>query len=384
MGPPPKIVHESGVEGLTFDRSKGVWRWKNKHTGKRKSLGPDLERARPIAEQLQAAMVLAYASAEIQRSLPITVGQLIDMWLATEFGRQPWVEQTAKNYRAQILRYQREFGDRYLRMTDRVFLGEWLDNLDTTADTYNGHRQMLILLWDYAISRGLLGTDENEPRATLKRSMSKVIAANAKVRQRMELDGFWTIHRAAPHFIKIAMELALITLQGRAELVEMGSHNARDGFQHVIRQKTANKTDLAFIAIPMGDEFNAIVSRARKSGLLCPYYVHRRPTRIRLENQRKKPHDLYIPKVYLGKAFTKVRDASGMYDHLAPEERPGIHEIRSLGGRKMKEAGIQDEVIQAYYGHTDKKTSQIYLDTGEVSDRDFHRVGEGLRLRDMK
>lgn len=379
---PPRRVYSSGIEGLTFDKSKSVWRWRNKYTGRRKSLGQDFEKARDIARQLQTALELAHASEELRQSLPITIGQLIDMWLATEFARQPWKEQTRKNYRAQLLRYKREFGERYLASTDRVFLGEWLDGLETTADTYNGHRQMLILLWDYAIAKGLI--NYNEAGATLQRSMSKTIAANAKVRQRLKLDQFWAIHAIAPLYLQTAMELALITLQGRKELVEMSSHNARDGYQFVIRQKTANKTDHAFIAIPMGEDFQQIVARSRKSGFVCPYYVHRRPDRIRLENQRKKPHDLYVPATWLGKQFSKWRDKTGLFDQMSAAEKPGLHEIRALGGQLMEEAGFDQTVIQAYYGHTDRKTSQIYLDNGQVNDRDFRRVGEGLRLRDLR
>lgn len=384
----PKIVHNTGIDGLTFDSSSGGrYRWRNKVTGASKTWPTDqLETAKAEAEQLNRVVEMQVAALAVKRAMPITVGQLIDMYLVTTFERRPLSPRTRSNYSAQLERYKREFGTLFWSMFDRSFMFDWLDRLGTTADTYNGHRDMFIHLYRYAISKGL--SDYNEAEATEKRSMSELVAGNKKKRQGIKsLDEFWAVHTHAPPFIQVAMELCLLTLQGGQEICEMSSHNARDGRQYIIRQKTRYQSDLAFIALELNDEHHKVIAKARKSGLVCPFYVHHKPVRRQQPDTIKsKAHPFCISRDFLSKQYAKARDKAGLWNHLPPVERPGMHENRGFAGRLLKKAGYTDKQIQAYYGHGKKSTSDRYLaDPNGISDSDFVRVpAPEIRIQDLK
>lgn len=386
--PPPSNVHNTGVSGLTYDKSNGGrWRWRNKISGKSKTWPiNELERAKKEAQQLNDVVAMQEAAEAVKRSMPVTVGQLIDMYRVTKFERRALGKQTRKNYAAQLERYKREFGSLFFNMWDRSMMQRWLDDLGTTSDTYNGHRDMFIHLCGFAINRGL--ADYNEAEATEKREMSEKIDGNKKKRQSIKsLDEFWMIHKAAPPFIQTAMELCLLTLQGGQELVEMSTHNTRDGYLYVIRQKTRYQSDLAFIALELSDEHHKVFAKARKSEIVCPYYIHHKPQRR--QNPAviaSKAHPFCISRDFLSKQYAKARDAAGLWNHLPSVERPGMHENRGFAGRLLLDAGYTAEQIQAYYGHGKKSVSDRYLaDPNGISDSDFVKVpAPTIRIQDMK
>jgi len=63
-------------------------------------------------------------------------------------------------------------------------------------------------------------------------------------------------------------------------------------------------------------------------GLVCPYFVRTTRKRRRLVDQRKKLHPLCVTPDHLSKTFKKVRNATQLFDHLEPLQRPPFHEIR--------------------------------------------------------
>jgi integrase len=88
---------------------------------------------------------------------------------------------------------------------------------------------------------------------------------------------------------------------------------------------------------------------------------------------------------YLSKAFEAARDRSERWSTLKPRERPTFHEIRSLGARLHRAAGIPETDIQALMTHADQRTTQIYLErgAGALTDADFHLVKAPLTLTEM-
>ena len=379
----PRSVHKTGIPGLTFDKANAVYIWRNRANGKRVRLGTDFEAAKKEALTLNETADLLVALKNTRKMLPMTVGNVVDLFLDSEVSHQPWQKKTRENNIAALKRYKREFGDRTFANIDRIFLGEWLDGIQGKADTRNGHRHLLIKLWAFGLARGL--TNTNEAAATLKRSMSPLIETNKKDRQRLQLDEFWKVHEKAPLFMQIAMELSLLTLQARGEVIRMSKADIRDGRLYIVRQKTAYQTDLAFIAIEITPDLQSVIDRAMTDGLVCPYFVRTTPKRRRLVDQRKKLHPLCVTPDHLSKTFKKIRDETKSFDDLMPLERPTFHEIRSLGGRLMKKAGYTKDQIKGFYGHTDQKMSDRYLDDpGSITDEDFQLVRGGLRLLDLK
>ena len=383
---PPKKVHNTGVDGLTWDTSHGQYRWRNRITGKRPLMGTDLAAAQEKARELNRIVDLQIELRDAQTHRLPTVGDIIDLFLQNELDRQPWKDKTRQNNRACYVRYQREFGDKLLSRCDRVFIGNWLSDLNTSADTYNGHRHLLSILWAYAISQKYC--EINEPAMTLKWSVSKVIKANQRKRHQLELDQFWQIHSLAPDWLQIAMELSLLTLQARKEIVKIMYTDIRPDDKgidrlFVIREKTAHQTDMAFIALPVTDSIRAVLSRSRV--LACPYVVHTKPKRMTRRIASSKPHPLAVSADHVSKTFRATRDKLEAFRNLKPEQRPGFHTIRGLGSRQMKAAGYSDKDIQLFTGHGSVKTTKIYTENrGLLKDSDFNKAHGGLSLAAMK
>jgi hypothetical protein len=76
------------------------------------------------------------------------------------------------------------------------------------------------------------------------------------------------------------MDIGLVTLQGRNEVVNMKHADFRGDFLYVIRKKTSNKSKAAFIRIPITPDLLDIKGRALLlGGILAPNLIHRRPSR---------------------------------------------------------------------------------------------------------
>ncbi|GAA3584881.1 hypothetical protein [Marinobacter xestospongiae] len=98
-----------------------------------------------------------------------------------------------------------------------------------------------------------------------------------KNRQRLTLEGFKAIHAISPFWMQFAMEISLVTLQGRSEVLNMKFSDYQDGLIKVVRQKT-KKHEHAHLEIDC-PQLAELIPRARQSGIASPYIVHRRPSR---------------------------------------------------------------------------------------------------------
>ena len=143
---------------------------------------------------------------------------------------------------------------------------------------------------------------------------------------------------------------------------------------------------MAFIKIAVTDQLEDIRRRSRTlDNTVSPYLVHRAPERRRRQWIEGKPHWTYIEPMYLSKAFAEVRDKLEPFKSMRGAQRPGFHEIRGLGARLYRAAGISEEAIQALMTHSNPRTTQIYLDRGAaaLTDNDFRPVAATLRLADV-
>jgi len=115
----------------------------------------------------------------------------------------------------------------------------------------------------------------------------------------------------------------------------------------------------------MGEELFGVVTAAIKSDVPCPYLIHYRPERIKDDARAAKPHPFAVTPEYLSKAYSKVRDAVGVYNHLPALERPGIHSLRALGIWMYTKAGYSDEYIMALAGHATETMKAHYTEGHE-------------------
>lgn len=369
---------------MTVDGDRGGFIVRNPITGKRKRFRPDQEElARQTATRLAEWVRHERQMRELTTGRP-TIAGLVEKWKADRLQFMPWDTRTRREMLWKLDRIARELGDRVIERTDCLFLDDWLSKFCRSTDSFNKWRYVLVLLWRFAVSRKL--AKENEAEKIEARSSSKKLAINHKVRQPLDVDGFRAIHAKAEPWLQIAMEQSLVTLQARAEICNMRHDDYRDGFLYVIRDKVSGDSDMAFIKIRLTDELEDIRRRSlRLYGIASPYVVHRPPERRRREWTAGKPHWTYVNPEYLSKAFAKARDATGLYDDLRPLERPTFHEIRGLGARLYRDAGVPEDAIRALMTHSHKRTTRIYLEGGKeaLTDDDFQPVTATLRLSDV-
>jgi integrase len=133
----------------------------------------------------------------------------------------------------------------------------------------------------------------------------------------------------------------------------------------VLQQKSRNYDQPVYIEIKMGEELFDAVMRSVWSGINCPYLIHMRPTRIYKAAREAKPHPFAVLPDYLTKAYSKVRDEIGVYDHLPAAQRPGIHSLRALGIWAYHKAGYSDEYIMALAGHATEAMKAHYIEGHE-------------------
>lgn len=368
---------------MTPSGRDGSWFVRNPITGKKKRF-TDEALAREAAEALAAWVEKERMLRLLDAGRP-TVAGLVDRWEQDRLQFMPWDTGTRRNMLAKMRRIRRELGERTVASTDRLFLEDWLSSFCRTADTFNDWRYALVLLWQVAVLRRW--ADVNEPDLVPARSTSKKLEANRKQRERLDIDGFWEIHAAAPPWLQLAMEQSLITLQARQEICNMQHAHYRDGYLYVIRDKVSGDSDMAFIRIAITDELEAIRRRSLTLyGVASPYLVHRPPERRRREWIEGKPHWTYVNPGYLTHVFRDVRNSIDRFAAMPPAARPGFHEIRSLGARTYRKLGVAEDAIQALMTHAHKRTTQIYLDRGAaaLTDDDYVPVTATLRLEDLR
>ena len=168
------------------------------------------------------------------------------------------------------------------------------------------------------------------------------------------------IYDKAPDWLKIAMALALITLQRRGDLVRVRYSDLDSGVLQVVQAKTGKHGHRAFLKIQSGTTLLDVIRQSREIRPLCPFIIHRLPKR-RVPFQGQE-HHAQITGEYLGKEFKKVRDSIPEIKDIPSVQRPTFHEIRALGGALYLEQGFSKEYVNLLMGHTSQKMTDEYTD----------------------
>lgn len=265
-----------------------------------------------------------------------------------EKGYKPAVEY---NWGKWLDRLKRDLGGLEIESLDVQFIASYLDE-NFQNNSYINHRKVLKELFTFAINKGLFPSDRMNPA-----EVTYAKPAKEKVRRRLTLEGFNAIHQIAPRWIKIAMELSLLTLQGRNEVVKMKFDDFENGVLKVVREKIEEHehSHLKISASKLQD----ILKRSRNSGIASPYVVHRRPERK--VKAKGRTHWTQVAPDYLTKAFSKLVDSLEVFAEIPAEERPTFHEIRSLGSWLYKKNGYDNKTyVRPLMAHADEKTTAEY------------------------
>lgn len=258
----------------------------------------------------------------------------------------------------QLNRIKKDLGSEVMQNFPLYKLAEYLDT-NFAKNPYVKHRQCLIDLYRFAKTKGIY-THRDNPAEETQTSKND----QKKKRQRLIVEGFKAVHsfKDTPQYLRDAMDLSLITLQGRFEIVSVKFTDEVDGHLHFIREKTKDQTEKAFIRIPVTEKLSELITRCRmRDDYVSPFLISRKPARRLRSDLEAKEHWTQILPDYFGKQFAFYRDACGYFDHIPKDERPTFHEIRALGGDLYVEQGYSKEYVSALMGHTKIATTEIYL-----------------------
>ncbi|KWV17185.1 integrase [Xanthomonas translucens] len=327
-------------------------------------MGKDKAKAFAAARQLNAMLAQAADLVAKVTGAAKTVADAIEVFRADDIPERKWGAATAAGYEIVVRRIKAGLGDRPLESLTVKDCAEWL-RTDTESPRGRQTRR-LVLGWVLACAVQEGWIDNNPALVTRKFS-------HERKRERLTVETYKAIHAVAPTWLQVAMDLSLMTLLRRDDVVNVGFADAHDKALWVIPSKTEDST-LVKLKITMTQDLAALIARARDD-VVSPFIVHRlpgkaRPTHMRAES--RSHHTQVLPE-QLTRAFAEARVAA----KIESENPPTFHEIRSLGGALLRQAGWTLQQVQALMGHASETMTTVYL---EGHDTPWAEVTPGLKL----
>lgn len=335
----------------------GVWVYRRPDTGQRHTLKgvKDRKVAIAAARELNAmltpavAMKAASAAEAVLSATPAggSFATVMQRFVAEFLPGRKLSARTLADYTDRLERAREHFGAaRLIAEIETVDVSAYLDA--RPANSGNKDRAVLLTLWRFALSKGL---------ATINAVAPTLRARDTKQRTRLSIEAFRAIRAAAAPWFQIALDLALVTLQRRGDLVAIRYDDVRDGCLHVAQGKVEHH-GTGRVAQRIGPQLAEIIARSRADAIASPFVLHRMPAKRRREYLAGKEHWSQIEPEMLSREFQRLRDGLHLYDTLPMPERPTFHEIRSLGAALYRDAGADPQDL---LGHEDKEMTAHYL-----------------------
>ena len=331
-------------------RGQTYYTYRRPTDGRRFGLGRDKRKANAVARQANAQLMGDQdLLGEILGKNDITLSEMIDHYRGEILTEKDLAAQTRRNTEYRLARFQQDLGERIVSQLDVGQLAAYLDQFE--RDSYVKHRGQMIDLFRYAKRKGYFPDTRDNPA-----ELTYAKTDYGKDRRRMTLDQYRAIHEQAPHWMRIAMELAIVTLQGRYEVCHMRYDDIQDGQLYVVREKT-KKNEWGYLRIPISPALEDIIRRSRDE-VISPFIVHRAPARRK--RAANKQHWTQLTLNDFSAKFRAVRDTVPDIATMARNERPTFHEIRALGSWLYERAGYEREYVQALMAHGDEKMTAHY------------------------
>lgn len=282
-----------------------------------------------------------------------TVADAIAVFRRDDIPARDWAPKTAEVYESVIRRIDTALGSRPVEEITVKDCAEFIRAVTVSDRAKQQFRLVLSWIMACALQEGWI--DTNPVLATRR-------FQHERKRARLTKDMYAAIWEKAAPWLRLAMDISLVTLLRRDDVVSLKFTDVREGSLWVIPQKTEG-TSLVKLKIRIGDQLASLLAQAR-DGVLSPYIVHRLPKKARPSNMRataRKHHTQVMPE-QLTRAFQDAREAAG----VGGSNPPSFHEIRSLGGALLSDLGWQIEQIQALMGHSSISMTTHYLDGHEA------------------
>ena len=356
------------------------FQYKNPITGKKVSINRPLADAVRLAKAANAKLLPLVADPNLLESITgepaARVSSLLDRYSKEYLPDQKLADSTRNEIRIKLERYRKDLGQRLIGQLDVLAMAEYLDQFENNA--YTKHRALWVQIFRFAVSKGL--TDKNAAEMTLRKKETD------KVRRRHTVEGVTAMLSAntTPDWLKLAIKLALLTLQRREDLVTW-KRTAVDldaNTMRVTASKTENYDAPIHLEIEMGPDLRAVVVECLQYPITGPHLLRYRPGRITKAIRDSKEHWSAITPDHLTKCFRKARDDAKAYDHISdPAARPTLHELRALGAWLYEQQGYSVEYVQALMGHATEGMTRYYQSGHGEHRIEYMRVSAGLSLK---
>ena len=186
-------------------------------------------------------------------------------------------------------------------------------------------------------------------------------------RQPLTIEAFNAIREKADPWFQKAMDLALESLQSRAEIASAKFADIDGDTWKVIRKKTKSYGVSARLKIKMWPELAKVLDACRDA-IASPYIVHKLPRRKQKTKAQAilRDHPTQGLPEDISRAFATARNKTELFEDWGQFEKPSFHEIRALGADLKRKAGWPNELIQQLMAHSDKEMTNHYLDKHET------------------
>lgn len=327
----------------------------------REQLGTDKVAAIKTGKALNAA--LGHISRK-PRQIGITVAQAAREWLPR---RQERVgsDSAKKRARQAMENISLHFGRRGLRDLTTRDISDYLEKIPLSYRSKE--RNEFIRLFDFALARGYLPHDYGNPA-----KVTEYQGAPRAQRMRLGYADYQRIHAAAPPWLKTLMDLMLHTTLRPGDTLRLRFDQFYDGALHTQVRKTGK-----YLRIELDTQEQAIIKRARQSGIASPYIVHRMPERKGKRMAAEKTHPTQVTIDQASREFSRIRDELGICADVPPKQRASLYEVRSTGAWLYGQSGRDRKEVKELMAHTSEQMTAHYQDDRRVN---FVTVKAGLRL----
>lgn len=352
MAPRPRSKARQGWPANLYPNRNG-FKYRHPVTRKETFMGRDQAKAFAAAKKLNAMLVPGNDLVTRVLGSRETVADAIAVFRRDDIPARGWAPKTAEVYESVIRRIETGMGS---RQVDEVTVKDCAEFIRVVTQSDRARQQFrLVLGWIMACAVQEGWIDTNPVLATRR-------FQHVRKRERLTKEVYVAIWDKAEPWLRLAMDLSLITLLRRDDVVSLKFSNVHDGFLWVVPQKTEGST-LLKLKIRVGGELAILLGQARDA-VLSPYVVHRIPDRARPSDKRAaaRQHHTQVMPEQLTRAFKDAREAAG----VCGDNPPSFHEIRSLGGALASESGWSIEQVQSLMGHSSATMTEHYLEGHDV------------------
>lgn len=327
-------------------------------------MGKDKAKAFAAAKKLNALLMPGNDLVSRVLTPGETVADAIAVFRRDDIPGRKWAPKTAEVYESVIRRTEAKLGQMAVADVTVKACATFIREVTESDRARQQFRLVLGWILACAVEEGWINTN---PALATRRFQHE------RKRVRLTVDVYRAVWDKAAPWLRNAMDLSLVTLLRREDVVTARFSDMRDGHLWIVPSKTEGSTNVR-LQIAVAGPLAELVNRCRDD-VVSPFLIHRLPEKARPSNKRAKAreHHTQVLPEQLSRAFAAARDEAG----ITGEAPPTFHEIRSLGGALLRDAGWTTEQIQALMGHGNASMTEHYLGGHEAP---WQPVATGIAL----